>query len=337
MRRFYRYWMLKLRQWSGDLERVPGIGKIVAKSKEISLPGLQKVPLYDVMRFFGMSMSKGVVFQRAAAITYRVFVAVIPMIIALFSAIAFLGEDFRNTIISLLQSVVPPYAWPAVEGVITDVVMRQNGTLSTLMFVTGVYFTIVCIMGILSAMTTSYFNEGKRNFLQQIWLSIKLMLLTFFVIVIVAAFFIFASLAVHYVNTNYVDNPDLYSFVVNFLKWVLVFAAVYFLISIFYFMAPVERGDYRFFSAGSSICTLLLVILLGLINLYFSNFTNYNLIYGSLGALFAILLWINWSSTIFLICYDLNVSIAKAKSENKKLGDHLDNEESDFQKDNSPI
>ena len=80
MRRFYRYWMLKLRQWSGDLERVPGIGKIVAKSKEVSLPGLQKVPLYDVMRFFGMSMSKGVVFQRAAAITYRVFVAVIPMI-----------------------------------------------------------------------------------------------------------------------------------------------------------------------------------------------------------------------------------------------------------------
>ena len=328
-----RYVRMKLQQWSNDLEGIPGVGKLVAKSKTISLPGLQKVPLYDVMRFFGLSMSKGVVFQRAAAITYRVFVAVIPMIIALFSAIAFLGEDFRNTLISLMQSIVPPYAWPAVEGVITDVVMRQNGTLSTLMFVTGVYFTIVCIMGIIAAMTTSYFNEGKRNFLQQIGLSIKLMLLTFFIIVIVAAFFIFASLAVHYVHTNYVDNPHLYSFAVNFLKWILVFAAVYFLISIFYYMAPVQRGNYRFFSAGSSICTLLLVILLGIINLYFSNFTNYNLIYGSLGALFAILLWINWSSTIFLICYDLNVSIAKAKSENKELGDHLDKEEFDFQKD----
>ena len=335
MNRLVRYVRMKLQQWSNDLEGIPGVGKLVAKSKTISLPGLQKVPLYDVMRFFGLSMSKGVVFQRAAAITYRVFVAVIPMIIALFSAIAFLGEDFRNTLISLMQSIVPPYAWPAVEGVITDVVMRQNGTLSTLMFVTGVYFTIVCIMGIIAAMTTSYFNEGKRNFLQQIGLSIKLMLLTFFIIVIVAALFIFASLAVHYVHTNYVDNPHLYSFAVNFLKWILVFAAVYFLISIFYYMAPVQRGNYRFFSAGSSICTLLLVILLGIINLYFSNFTNYNLIYGSLGALFAILLWINWSSTIFLICYDLNVSIAKAKSENKELGDHLDKEEFDFQKDNS--
>ena len=269
MNRFVRYIQLKFRQWNSDLERIPGLGKYVSKSKKMSLPGLQKVPLYDVMRFFAQSMSKGVVFQRAAAITYRVFVAVVPMIIALFSAIAFLGEDFRNTLISMLQSLVPPYAWPAVEGVITDVVMRQNGTLSSAMLVVGIYFTIICIMGIVAAMTTSYFNEGKRNFLQQIKLSAK-------------------------------------------------------------------RGNYRFFSAGSSICTVLLVILLGFMNLYFSNFTNYNLIYGSLGALFAILLWINWSATVFLMCYDLNVSIAKAKSENIQLSDHLEKEETDNQQDNTP-
>lgn len=326
MQRWIRYMKLKFRQWSTDLERVPGFGKIVAKSKTITLPGLMKVPLYDVMRFFGQSLSKGVVFQRAAAITYRIFVAVIPMIIALFSAIAFLGEDFRNTLISMLESIVPPYVWPAVSGVITDVVMRQNGTLSSFMFVIGIYFTIACINGILVAMTSSYFMEEKRKIFDQILLSAGLMMLTFVIIVFVAAFFILASLAARYIYTNFGNNPELYAFLVNFLKWVLVYAAIYFLISIFYYFAPVKRGDYRFFSAGSSTCTILLVILLWIINLYFSNFDNYNLIYGSLGAIFAILLWINWSSTIFLICYDLNVSIAKAKSENKKLADHIDEE-----------
>ena len=58
-----------------------------------------------------------------------------------------------------------------------------------------------------------------------------------------------------------------------------------------------------------------MVLLLWVLNVYFSNFSNYNLIYGSLGALFAIMLWINWSSLIFLIGFDLNVSIAKAKQE----------------------
>lgn len=296
----------------------------MAKSKTMTLPGLMKVPLYDVMRFFGQSLSKGVVFQRAAAITYRVFVAVIPMIIALFSAIAFFGEDFRLTLMSLLESITPVYVWPAISGMITDVVMRQNGTLSSFMFIIGIYFTIVCINGILVAMTSSYYTEEKRNIFNQIMLSAKLMLLTFLIIVMVAAFFILASLTIRYVHTNYVNNPLLYYFVVHFIKWLLVYAAVYFLISIFYYLAPVKRGDYKFFSAGSSTCTILLVVLIWLLNIYFSNFDNYNLIYGSLGAIFAILLWINWSAAIFLICYDLNVSIAKAKSENKKLSDQLE-------------
>lgn len=312
------------------MERVPGFGKMVAKSKTITLPGLMKVPLYDVMRFFARSLSKGVVFQRAAAITYRIFVAVIPMIIALFSAIAFLGENFQKTIISLMESIVPPYVWPAVEGIITDVVMHQNGTLSSFMLVIGIYFTIACINGILVAMTSSYYTEKKRNIFNQIVLSAGLLFLSFIIIVVVAAFFILASLAVRYVHTHFVNNPFIYSFVVHFLKWVLVYAAVYFLISIFYYLAPVKRGDYRFFSAGSSTCTILWVVLLWLLNIYFSNFANYNLIYGSLGAIFAILLWINWSSAIFLICYDLNVSIAKAKSENKKLSDQLESNTLDF-------
>jgi membrane protein len=92
-------------------------------------------------------------------------------------------------------------------------------------------------------------------------------------------------------------------------------------------LAPTKRGNYRFFSAGSSTCTILLVLLLWILNIYFSNFSNYNLIYGSLGAIFAILLWINWSASIFLICYDLNVSIAKAKSENKRLSEQLEEAE----------
>lgn len=327
MKRLFLYIQNKFQQWQEDLERIPYIGTFIRKSKTMTLPGLQKVPLYDVMRFFLQSLSKGVVFQRAAAITYRVFVAVIPMIISLFSAIAFFGEEFRNTLIEMLQSIVPNYVWPAVSGMITDVVMRQNGTLSSFMLIIGIYFTIVCINGILAAMDSSYFTEERRNFLRQILLSAGVMLLTFIIIVFVSAFFIIASFAADYVYTHFVNNPSLYAFAVHFLKWVLVYAAIYFLISIFYYLAPTKRGNYRFFSAGSSTCTILLVLLLWILNIYFSNFSNYNLIYGSLGAIFAILLWINWSASIFLICYDLNVSIAKAKSENKKLSEQIEESE----------
>jgi len=296
-------------------EDVPVLGKIIGKSKTVVLPGFQGVPLYTVMGYFAQSLGKGVIFQRAAAMTYRIFVALIPMIIALFSVIAFLGTNLQQTLLTMLESFVPSYVWPAVSGMITDVITRQNGTLSSLMLVFGLYFTIICINGMLAAFNNSYFNSMSkpRNIVKQILLSAGIMVIAFFIILLVVMLFITASLVMNYVHGHFFGSGKGYYYAVHGLKWIFTYAAIYFLISITYYLAPVNKKNYRFFSAGSSTCTILLVILLWALNLYFSNFSNYNVIYGSLGAIFAILLWINWSSLIVLIGFDLNVSIAKAK------------------------
>ncbi len=307
----------KFAVWSEDLEQIPVLGKIIRKSKTLTLPGFQHIPLYDVMGYFFQSMGKGVIFQRAAALTYRIFVALIPMIIAFFTLIAYTSTNMQNTILSMLQSIVPVYAWSAVEDMITYVVTQPQEGLSTLMFFIGIYFTLVCTNGLLAAMNTSYFNDTQRNFFKQLGLSLVIMVIVFFIILLVALLFIIASMIMNHINTYLIDLRSGYYYLVHGVKWLLIYATIYFMVSILYYLTPVNKENYRFFSAGSSLCTILLVLLLGILNIYFSNFSNYNLIYGSLGALFAILLWINWSSLIFLICYDLNVSIAKAKETTK--------------------
>jgi len=317
----------RLRIWSEDLERVPVLGKVVKKSKTWTLPGFQHMPLYDVMDYFFQSLGKGVIFQRAAALTYRIFIALVPMIIALFSVIAFLGEGVQQTLISLLQSVIPSYAWPAVEDVIRGVVTIQNGTLSFLMLFFGIYFGVICCNGLLAALDTSYFNEQRRNFFKQLLLSFQIMFIVFFTVLLVVGLMIVASVLMNKVHATIGAPVRVYFFLVHGVKWILIFAALYFVVSSLYYMAPVNKQNYRFFSAGSSVCTILMVIILWALNVYFSHFSNYNLIYGSLGALFAILLWLNWSSLALLVGYDLNVSIAKAKDEGvERVHDELDNQ-----------
>lgn len=301
-------------EWSKDLESTPLVGKLIKKSKKWVLPGFQHIPLYNVMSFFLQSLGKGVIFQRAAALTYRIFVALIPMIIALFTVIAFLGESVQMELLNLLESVVPLYAWPMVENILKDMLTNQHGTLSSLMFFFGIYFTILCCNGLLAAMNTSYFNEDKRNFVKQILLSFVIMLIAFVIIVLVLGLLIFSGVLIKYIERHVFASHQVYYYLIHVVKWILIFAALYFLVSILYYLAPVNKKHYRFFSAGSSICTILMVLILGVLNYYFSNFSNYNLIYGSLGALFAVLLWINWSSLVLLLGYDLNVSIAMAKS-----------------------
>lgn len=309
----------KFKEWGQDLEKVPILGKLIIKSRTWVLPGFQHIPLYNVMDYFFQSMGKGIIFQRAAALTYRIFVALIPMIIALFSAIAYLGDNVQQTLLSLFESIVPTYAWPAVGDVITQVVTQQNGALSSLMLVFGIYFAMLCCNGLLAAMNISYFNEQKRSFPKQLFLSFIVMITAFIIIVVVLGLLIFSSILINHIHTQIGAPAEVYFYLIHGVKWILIFAALYFLVSILYYLAPVNKKNYRFFSAGSSISTILMVLILWILNFYFSNFTNYNLIYGSLGALFAILLWINWSSLVLLIGFDLNVSIAKAKEENQEL------------------
>ena len=306
----------KIQTARADLEHAPVVGKIIRKSKKMSLPGFQHVPLYDAMCFYIESLGKGIIFQRAAALTYRIFIALVPMIIALFSAISFFGESVQQVLLEFIESVVPTYAWTAVSGVVTDLVTRQNGTLSFFMLVIGVYFTIVCMNGILVALNTAYYDEIKRNFIKQIGYSFVLMFVYFIVILIVAMLFIISSVMINNVHERLLGGTSSagYIYIIHAVKWLLIYTTIYLLVSFTYYITPVDKTNYRFFSAGSITCTVLLVILLWVLNVYFSNFTNYNVIYGSLGALFAILLWINWSSVVLLIGYDLNVSIAKAKS-----------------------
>lgn len=304
----------RLKDWGSDMEKVPVLGSIIKKSKTVSLPGLQHVPLYDVMDFFFQSMGKGVIFQRAAAITYRFFVALIPMLIALFSAISYMGEGVQMALLGFVESLVPEFVWPVISDMITELITRQNGTLSSLMLIFGMYFTIVSVNSLLVAMNTSYFNEEKRNILKQIGLSFVIMFIGFFVIVLVLVLFIMASVILKHIHTQISGSARGYFWAIHGAKWVLTYAAIYFFVSTIYYLGPVKKDNYKFFSAGSSTCTILMVLLLWVLNFYFSNFTNYNLIYGSLGAIFAILLWINWTSVVLLICFDLNVSIAKAKN-----------------------
>ena len=101
------------------------------------------------------------------------------------------------------------------------------------------------------------------------------------------------------------------------------FILMYLLLSALFYFAPYKKKYFKFFSAGSTFSTIMLVVLLKGLNYYFANFTSYNLVYGSIGAILLILIWINWSCVTVLIGFDLNVSIAIAQQKRINQNDEL--------------
>lgn len=295
----------------------------VAFFNRITLPGFRGVPVGTVADFFVESLSKGILFHRAAAMTYRIFIALIPLLMALFAGISFLGESVRIIILNFMQSVVPVYVWPAISDMITEVVMKQNGPLLWFSFGFGLVFAIICVNALINIMNTTYYRIQRRPFLKQLRVVLFILAVWFIIILLAVAVFLGASFGFSYLDSHIFRSPKVLSTALSVVKWLLLFCLVYVFISSLYYLAPADRKNYRFFSAGSTFTSLAMVVILGAMNYYFANFGNYNILYGSLGAILAILLWIYWNAIFILIGFDLNNSIVQAK---RSISDEYENE-----------
>lgn len=294
---------------------------LVDKARSLVLPGFQHVPLLTVMRLFGKSLVKGILFQRAAAMTYRFFIAVIPMAMALFSIFSFMGESMQQHMLNAFEYVIPHYAWPVANQMITEVLSRQSSSLVWIFLAMGLYFSVIAINSFLNSLRSSYYEVPTRNLFKQLFVSLQIFLIFVAAVCAIILIFVLTSRLLKYIDTYTLHNAVLYSNAVSVLRWLLIFSAIYFLISMLYYFVPADKQNYRFFSAGSSVATILLVLLLGVVDFYFSDFADYNFIFGSMGALIAVLLWIYWDAIVILACFDLNVSIAEAKKNTQQTTD----------------
>ena len=87
---------------------------------------------------------------------------------------------------------------------------------------------------------------------------------------------------------------------------ILVF---FFGISFIYYYAPATRKKFRFISLGSMVATILSVGSSLVFSYIVNNYNLYNEIYGSIGALIAIMLWIYLNCLALLIGFELNTSV----------------------------
>jgi membrane protein len=83
--------------------------------------------------------------------------------------------------------------------------------------------------------------------------------------------------------------------------------------SFLYYLAPAAESRFRFISAGSTLSTVLTILASVGINYYVNSISRYNTLYGSIGTLIIIMVWIFFNAMIVLIGFELNVSIRNAK------------------------
>jgi len=290
------------------------IGQIIEKTRKVSMPGFQKVPVYDVGMFFFKGLWQGSITTRASSIAFNFFLALFPAIMFFFTMIPFVSDiNFQSKILALLCDVMPRNAYETLRETLEDIVTNQRGSLLSFGFFAALYFSTSGISSMIEAFNTSYHETETRTWISQRLISLYLVLILTLLITTAIILIVFSEVATNYLVKIHVLKDGWTFFLLYSGKWLIIIALFFFAISFLYYLAPVKKEKWRFISAGSTLSTLLTIVTSTGFSYYINNFGQYNKLYGSIGTILVILLWLYFNAIVLLMGFELNVSIRNAK------------------------
>lgn len=287
--------------------------KLLRWSQNIVLPGFDGMSLYNVARFFIQGIFKGSITSRASSISFSFFLAIFPMIIVFFTLIPFVPiENFQNTLINFIDNVIPNSTEEIIKQTLVDIIARPRGSLLSITFFLAIIFASNGFVSIIDAFNSTYHTIETRTWIKQKLISLLLFFIISLIIIISIVLLTTGTYIFEYLTEKNILGDWVSYYLLEASKWVILIAMFFFTISFIYYLAPAKSSKFRFISAGSSLATFLAISASIGFNFYVQNFSSYNVLYGSIGTLLIILVWIYFNSIILLIGYELNASIHQA-------------------------
>lgn len=293
------------------IRKLPAFRKLVIWSKQTTLPGFGGIPIYVVINFFFQELKKESLIVRANAMAFSFFLSLFPSLIFLFTLLPYLPiDDLIVTFKRSIQQVMPSQGAEYLFLIIDQVTSIPRGGLLSLGLLLAIFFASNGIQTMLRGFYKSYEVSYKiRSGLQTRWVSIRLTLFLGVLLICSLILIVIGRGTLDHLligaSINWVSG---FSLIV--LRWVVLLALYYAGLSIIYRYGPALKRRVKFFSPGTTLATTLSIASSIAFSFYVSKFNTYDRVYGSLGALIVMMLWLQINSLILLIGYELNASIA---------------------------
>ena len=290
--------------------------RTVKASKKLILPGFEGLSLYLVLKFFIQGIQNGALNMRATSLAFSFFLALFPSVIFLFTLIPYIPiEHFQDQLFNLMKSLLPKSAFEATEETIFDIIKNPRGGLLSFGFISALYFSTNGFNAMINAFNETYHQIETRSAFMQRLVAFLIVIVTTLLLLTAIALIIGSQIAFDF----FIKRDQAEYYLVYYGQWLILITLCYTFISFNYFMGPKSNKGYKFFSAGSAFATTLTILTSIIFAYYVNNFGNYNKLYGSIGTLIVIMLWLYINSLILLLGFDLNISINRAKREQSNL------------------
>ncbi len=244
----------------------------------------------------------------AAGVAFFGMFAVFPGIAAVIAVFGLLADPIVvSEQLALLEGIIPPDAYNLFAGQIGRLLLARSDALgwATIVSIALALWSsragVAALMGGLNAIAGSPARNG-------IWQAIVALGLT--ICLVALAITALLAVVVAPVVLSFIPLPGSTAWLLEGLRWLIALAVLLLALGLLYRFGPSQtqkRG--RWFTIGAVCVVVLWIGASAGLSYYLTNFASYNEVYGSIGAVIGLLLWLYISAFLILLGAVLNAQI----------------------------
>lgn len=283
------------------------------KSKKIILPGLEGLSLYNLWVIYWGGIVRGTFSTRASSIAFSFFMAIFPFLLFVLNLIPYITfiDDFQIEFLLFMDTLLPPETSVFFGNIFEDIASTPRGGLLSVAFILSIFLMTNGVNAIFTGFEFSYHTRTNRTIPRQYAVAVGVSLILALLLLISVIVAVYLTYAIDDLSALGIVNAD--GFGAGLIKYIGFVILIYTAVAILYYFGTREARQARFFSVGALFTTILIMLTTVLFSLYITNFSNYNELYGSIGALLILMFYIWLNSNMLLLGFELNASLIKLK------------------------
>lgn len=240
----------------------------------------------------------------AAQVSFYLMLSIVPIIVLITQILGFFGVSLESAL-----SLIQEYTGKQMSGMLMSLFEFSSVGFANILFVVVALWAAsrasFAIMRITNYTLTDGRNTGRGYFSER-FRAVKTMGITIITIVISLVILAYGKLIfTAALSLLGLDSSLIAESTWLWLRWLIGFALYFFMISYNFYILPTEKVEYKKVIPGSVFASIGLLVVTGFYSRYTSSLANYDVLYGALSSVVAIMMWfyfLAWVLCLGVLC-----------------------------------
>lgn len=250
--------------------------------------------------------------SKAAEMSFYFLLSFFPFLIFTISLVVYTPIIKLSKYIFLLRKILPSSAFNIVSSLIQSAIENRSLSFLILSFILAMYTMSRAVVSLIRGMNRSYNIRETRSYVEVLFISIVFVIMLVVLIFSSMIFLVFGEKLGAFLF-NLIGLDQYFMYIWNLCRYIVGIVTVIIILMNLYRFTPNKKLSFKDVMPGAIVSTLCWLVASFCYSFYSNNFSNYDMIYGSLGGIIILITWVYLSSWTILIGCEINARLYKRK------------------------